>query len=216
MCTHTGQKAGRIRGPARGLSRLCIRGDYLWAPRVRVQTTLYVCVAKSFSGSGLALSLSLSPDSLALPLSCVYVCQAQGCNTLAHIYASALASPSLTGLHVCARIRVRVRELRPCACARTRESGINPGLLVVCAPPAVQIQNPTHTTQLILTHPLFTLSRLHLVALTTLPSLSYPMCSPPTVWNVLYRVCLKIHVRQRPIFAYPLKVSIFERIIVRH
>lgn len=33
-----GTEAGRIRGPARGLSGLCIRGDYLWAPRVRVRT----------------------------------------------------------------------------------------------------------------------------------------------------------------------------------
>lgn len=134
--------------------------------------------------------------SLSFPFACVYVCtyvymcQTQGCN--AHIYT--FASSSLTGLHVRARVRVRARESRPCACARTRESGINPGLLVVCAPPAVQIQNPTHTTQLILTHPLFTLSRLHLVALTSLPSLSYPMCSPPTVRNDVYRVCLKIYI----------------------
>ena len=160
MCTHTGQKAGRIRGPARGLSGLCIRGDYLWAPRVHVRAVLCVCVAKSFSGSGLVPSLSLS---LSLPLSCMCVRHKGATYTHTHV------CTCVTEFDRPARMRPRSRSrarLRPCAYARTRETGINPGLLVVCAPPAVQIQNPTHTTQLILTHPLFTLSRLHLAALT--------------------------------------------------
>lgn len=166
--------AGRIRGPARGLSGLCIRGDYLWAPRVRVRTGPCVCVAKSFSGSALVLSLFLPPTPPRPPQFSLFLQRACTCarhEGVTHTRAFALASPSLTGLHV----RARARGSRPCACARTRESGINPGLLVVCAPPAVQIQNPTHTTQLILTHPLFAPSRLHLVALTSPPSLSaYP------------------------------------------
>ena len=162
MCTHTGQKAGRIRGPARGLSGLCIRGDYLWAPRVHVRAVLCVCVAKSFSGSGLVPSLSLSL-SLSLPLSCMCVRHKGATYTHTHV------CTCVTEFDRPARMRPRSRSrarLRPCAYARTHETGINPGLLVVCAPPAVQIQNPTHTTQLILTHPLFTLSRLHLAALT--------------------------------------------------
>jgi len=104
------------------------------------------------------LSLSLS-----LPLSCMCVRHKGATYTHTHV------CTCVTEFDRPARMRPRSRSrarLRPCAYARTRETGINPGLLVVCAPPAVQIQNPTHTTQLILTHPLFTLSRLHLAALT--------------------------------------------------
>jgi len=108
----------------------------------------------------LSLSLSLS---LSLPLSCMCVRHKGATYTHTHV------CTCVTEFDRPARMRPRSRSrarLRPCAYARTRETGINPGLLVVCAPPAVQIQNPTHTTQLILTHPLFTLSRLHLAALT--------------------------------------------------
>lgn len=195
----------RARGPARGLSGLCIRGDYLWAPRVRVRTPVpraRVCVcmraAKSFSGSGLVLflsrrfSLSLS-FSRFLSLSCVYVCRTQGYShtRATHTHDSrVLASPGFDRTaHVCAR------ELVVCVCVCTRayigESGINPGLLVVCAPPAVQIQNPTHTTQLILTLP----SRPHLA----LPSRSrqrIPVCALHRQRPCLvYRVYLEVRVR---------------------
>jgi len=77
-------------------------------------------------------------------------------------------------LPTCARVRARARARAPVCVrgrARIRESGINPGLLVVCAPPAVQIQNPTHTTQLIPTRPPAPPLAAPLVALASLPSL---------------------------------------------
>lgn len=181
-----GTESGPYTRPCTGI----IRALYSWGLSLGAACTcartvlcvcVCVCVAKSFSGSrSVLLSLSCCPVfSLSFSFSSAYlymyvrVCwEHKG----VHVYTRtrALASPGLTGLHVCvARWRSRERCPRDyvymCVRARIRESGINPGLLVVCAPPAVQIQNPTHTTQLIPTPlPPF---RLHLVALTSLPSL---------------------------------------------
>lgn len=107
----------------------------------------------------------------------------------------------VTGFDRTARMRSRSRGSASSApvsmCECVRESGINPGLLVVCAPPpAVQIQNPTHTTQLILNprSPSFTLlppSRPHLASLTR-----RILCAPSRARSVVYRVYLEVRVRR--------------------
>lgn len=91
-------------------------------------------------------SLSTLSLSLSLPR-CICVCI--GVRKGAHMH----TCTCVTGFDRTACMHSRSRALCACMCVGIRESGINPGLLVVCAPPAVQIQNPTHTTQLILTPP---------------------------------------------------------------
>jgi len=107
VCTHTGREAGRIRGPARGLSGLCIRGDYLWAPRTYVCERRCVCAwPNPLVAPGLLLSLSRrSRSSLSLSLpACTRMC-----------------------VCMCARARARTRRehdghtyKRPYTCTRTR------------------------------------------------------------------------------------------------
>jgi len=139
VCTHTGRKAGRIRGPARGLSGLCIRGDYLWAPRTYVCERRCVCAwPNPLVAPGLLLSLARrSRSSLSLFLSlraivCVRVCACTYARARARASAESTADTHVrapvvytcthtracvTGfdriLHVCTRVGARASPY-PC------------------------------------------------------------------------------------------------------